>query len=136
MNNVHEIKDKTSFFVSFLCGKIERDPRYNLVRGIIMFTYGEHLRVLPDDPGLSYIKAGKRRMVVVKDETIVAVFGKPRIKLLGMLERGAKVTQDLLDCYQPMYPKPEKSFKVPRTTYRWRGTLDQRLQKNKKLWRP
>ena len=92
--------------IRFLCGKISRREDC-LPRGEIRLRNGESLRVDQSDKGLHVIVPGKRRMVIVKDGEIIAVFGRPRIKLLRMLERGATITQDLIDCYSPMYPKPE-----------------------------
>lgn len=102
-----------------LCGVIEPAPNPRLSLGLIELKRGGSLRVSPDDPGLAKIQAGKRRMIIVKDGKIIAVFGRPRIKLLRMLEQGAAVTQDFIDCFSPMYPKPEQIF---RTTYKRRKT--------------
>lgn len=109
-----------------LCGVIEPSPNPRLSLGLIELKRGGSLRVSPDDPGLAKIQAGKMRMIIVKDGRIIAVFGRPRVKLLRMLEQGVAVTQDFIDCFSPMYPKPEKVF---RTTYKWRGSPEYRRWK-------
>lgn len=109
-----------------LCGVIEPPPNTRLAVGFIELKRGGgSLEVSPNDPGLAKIKAGTRRMIIVKDGRIIAVFGRPRIKLLRMLEQNIEVTQDFIDCFGPMYPKPEKIF---RTTYKSRGTYAQRVR--------
>lgn len=115
--------------LAFLCGRVMPDSLNLLSRGVIRLNNydvnGEviQIRVQLDDAGLAYIVPNKTRMVIVRNDLIIAVFGRPRIKLLRMLEHGVNITQDLIDCFSPMYPKPEQVF---RTIYRWRNTQDYR----------
>lgn len=102
--------------VTFLCGRVMPDSLNLLSRGVIRLNNydvnGEviQIRVQLDDAGLAYIVPNKTRMVIARNDLIIAVFGRPRIKLLRMLERGANITQDLIDCFSPMYPKPEQIY--------------------------
>ena len=89
--------------VSFLCGVIEKGSEGNLARGSIRLRNREHIEVPPNDPGLGYIKPGRPRMGVSKDGVIWAVYNRPKVKLLRMLERGALITEEVLEVYQPRY---------------------------------
>ncbi len=116
--------------VTFLCGKVMPGSTGLLSLGIIQLKNRDvkglavQVQVKPNDPGLAYIAPNNTRMVIARNGLIVAVFGRPRIKLLRMLERGANITQDLIDCFSPMYPKPEKIF---RTTRKWKNTPEFRM---------
>jgi hypothetical protein len=110
---------------AFICGRIRSDSGDSLRAGIIRLRNGQRLEVDSHDPGLAYLKAGRIRMVVARGGKIIAVFGRPRIKLLLMLGNGVSVTQDLIDCYSPMYPRPEKIF---RSTMKWKGSFDHRFE--------
>lgn len=118
---------------AFLCGTVAPGSQALLSIGIIRLKNhdmnGEavEIKVSQNDPGLAKISPGKKRMVIAKEGKIIAVFGRPRIKLLRMLERGADLNQDLIDCFSPMYPKPEKVF---RTTQKWKNTQECRDQKD------
>lgn len=102
--------------VTFLCGRVMPDSLNLLSRGVIRLNNcdvnGEVIQIWVqlDDAGLAYIVPNKTRMVIARNDLIIAVFGRPRIKLLRMLEHGVNITQDLIDCFSPMYPKPEQIY--------------------------
>ena len=91
--------------ISFLCGLIPRGSGNLLGQGHILLKSGQGIKVISTDPGLRYVKPGRRRMVVAKDGEILAVYGRPRIRLLRTLERGGVITAEVLECSHPMYLK-------------------------------
>ncbi len=88
--------------ITFLCGVTENWPD-RLANGMIALRNGEMLKVSPNDPGLSHVLSGRRRMIIVKGGVIWAVYSRPRIKLLRKLERGDFVTAEVLELYSPRY---------------------------------
>lgn len=118
--------------VTFLCGVVSKNSgllRLGIIR--LQNEFGaqdiHQLEVNQSDPGLKYVLAGRRRMVVVKNRNIVAVFGRPRIGLLTMLSSDKVITDELIYSFSPMYPKPGK---VLRTTRKWKGTQEEKYGEN------
>ena len=93
--------------ITFLCGVIDpRDSLYresNIKKGIIYLRRYGKITVQPSDPGLRYVISGRCRMIVVREGAIWTIYGRPRIKLLRMLERGIYITEEILEMYSPMY---------------------------------
>lgn len=117
---------------TFLCGVVDKNEGL-LSLGIIRLQnlFGSRelreIEVSQNDPGLKYIVAGRRRMVVTKNRKIIAVFGRPRIGLLAMLSSDKVVTEEHIYSFSPTYPKPEK---VLRATRKWKGTQKEKYGEN------
>ncbi|MFA5132173.1 MAG: hypothetical protein WC444_02485 [Candidatus Paceibacterota bacterium] len=91
--------------ITFLCGKVMPYSDDLVGVGIVKLRNGSRIEVPQNDPGLEKVRAGMPRMIVVKNNRIWAVYARPRIRLLRMLERGADVTEEILEMYRPMYMK-------------------------------
>ena len=97
--------------VDFLCGKIVK-IRELPGGGLMVFTRDDSVLVGPgQEVVVKKITIGRRRMIILRDGIILGLFGRPRIRLLGMVLRGALITEEVIECYLPMYPKPERTFK-------------------------
>ena len=96
-------------YATYLCGTVQPHSEAELARGVVLLKGNNSVRffVSPDDPGLVKVVAGRRRLVVVECVDlkceILAVYGRPRIRLIRLLERGCHVTEEVLECYLPMY---------------------------------
>ncbi len=55
------------------------------------------------DKGIAFIPIGKRRLVVVRNHEILAVYIRPRIKLFLALGRGEDITDEFLVSLRPKY---------------------------------
>lgn len=79
------------------------------------------------DQGLAFLPEGKKRHFVVKDGKILAVYTRPRIKLLKAVGAGREITGSFLKSLRPTYPKFSR---FPCTTFRWKGTFEEWLSKD------
>ncbi len=118
--------------VTFLCGVVNKNPgllSLGIIRLQIEFGSREvhEIEVSQNDPGLKSVIAGRRRMVIARNGKIIAVFGRPRIRLLSMIADGVAVTDEVIESFGPMYPKPDK---VLRTTRKWKGTPEEKYGEN------
>lgn len=97
--------------VDLLCGKIVKIQE--LPGGSLMvFTRNDSVLVGPgQETVVKRISVGLRRMIILRDGAVLGLFGRPRIRLHGMVVRGALITKEVIECYLPMYPKPERTFK-------------------------
>lgn len=117
--------------ISFLCGKIKVESERLISLGIIQLWDGQEILVSPGDKGLKYVLSGKQRMIVVKNDTILAVYARPRIRLLRILEQGIDPTSDLLHSYVPLYPRqtgisrePHEQSGKRRHTRHWQESME------------
>ena len=95
---------------TFLCGMVAPGSDSYLTRGIIQLRDENRLSVVASDPGLRKIKAGRRCMVIVRNGRILAVFRRPRINLIRLIEGGVPMTRKLLSDESPAYLQSEATF--------------------------
>lgn len=57
-----------------------------------------------NDPGLPFLVVGKRRMVVIVNNKVIAIYIRPRIPLINRLASGVLVSKENLLSYRPIYP--------------------------------
>jgi hypothetical protein len=95
--------------VTFLCGVVKPDSEELLDVGIIRLRgrtvdgKRPELKVSHNDPGLRYVLPGRCRMIILHEGVIIAVYARPRIKLLRMLEQGSPVGRRLIRKEKPLY---------------------------------
>lgn len=78
---------------------------------IFLMNGGGSLSVSSNDPGISHIRqSGRFQMIVARDGIIVAIYGRPRMKLLQKLGAGIPVTDEELWLYRPRYSTYNPSF--------------------------
>lgn len=101
---------RNSNSIDFLCGKVVKMIELPS-GGLMVFTRDDSVFVGPNQKAVvKRISVGKRRMIILRDGVVLGLFGRPRIRLLGMVLRGALITQEVIECYLPMYPTPERTF--------------------------
>jgi hypothetical protein len=94
--------------IDFLCGKI-RGVRQQPNGGTLVWTVNDEVIVAQNQPeAVKRIVVGKRRMVVLRDGVVLGIFCRPRIRLLDRIRLGEMITQEVIECSFPMYPKSEK----------------------------
>jgi hypothetical protein len=66
---------------------------------------GHRIRIASSkDKGLAFLPKGKRRHFVVEDGKILAVYIRPRIRLLKLAGAGMPIEDSLLLALKPVYP--------------------------------
>jgi hypothetical protein len=96
--------------IDFLCGKVT-DIRRSRSGGLIVYTLFDQVTIAPgQDEAIWKIEVGRRRMIVLREGIILGLYGRPRIRLLQMILRGTPITQEIIECSFPMYPKSERSL--------------------------
>ena len=91
--------------IDFLCGKIV-EVRLRVSGSVAVFTRDDMVMVAPGQrKAISKIIKGRRRMLILHDGVVIGIFGRPRIRLHNMILRGAPITEEVIECSGPMYPK-------------------------------
>lgn len=94
--------------IDFLCGKVAKVQR--LPNGWTrIYSRFDDVSIAPgQEDCLNKITEGHRRMIVLRNGVVLGVFGRPRIRLLQMIQRGASITEEVIECSLPMWPKPQR----------------------------
>lgn len=91
--------------IDLLCGKVVR-VRYLPSGAAMVFTRFDEVVVdAGQEEAIRMISEGRRRMIVLRNGFVLGIFGRPRIRLLQMIQRGALITSEVIECSFPMYPK-------------------------------
>lgn len=92
--------------IDFLCGKVVEILEGDRNGSMRVFTRYDEVWIAPgQEEAKNRIVVGRRRMIVLKNGRILGIFGRPRIRLLQMINRGARITEEVIECSFPMYPK-------------------------------
>ena len=111
--------------IDFLCGKVVEVWKRPDGSMKVSTRNDEVTVVVGQDEVKAKITEGRRRMIVLHNGVIIGVFGRPRIRLLQMILRGAPITEEVIECSLPMWPKVVKDKKVvdrktkPKTRWNW-----------------
>lgn len=95
--------------IDFLCGKVIKVRKCPDGSMKVTTRNDEVTIVAGQDEVKTKVVEGRRRMIVLRNGVILGIFGRPRIRLLNMILRGAPITEEVIECSLPMWPKVVKA---------------------------
>ena len=89
---------------TFFCGVIHEVKLQD--KGVVISNGHEEYRLSSsNDPALPFLVVGRRRLIVIVNERVAAVYIRPRISLINKMALGVIISKAELLRNLPIYPK-------------------------------